>query len=347
MDATLKPGAVTDTVNVEARVATVDVENAAHPLTLSRQELDDLPTGRYMQSIGSYVPGAHLNVPDIGGSQQIEQNYISIHGNSATQDVYTLDGMVINTNYADGAIQQYIDNAAIQETTYQSSNISVEASGGGMLTNLVPRDGGNQFHTAVFLSGNGGTGLWQASNLTANTAARGLSQQDRTVKIEDFDGAFYGPIIKNKLWFTLTGRRQVTWNQAGSSVYPNGAPGIEDGYLYSGTYRMTYQMNPNNKFSAFIERNWKYKGHEILGGTYIPADPSVVLARSGINGPCITVPAVVVTEHSHAPRWCFRPAFRSTTSTTTTCISPASLFRRASIMPRRRWIRGMRGTGRG
>ena len=105
VDATLKPGAVTDTVTVESRVATVDVENASHNTNLTRSDMDDLPTGRYMQSIASYAPGAHLNLPDIGGSQQVEQNYISIHGNNSTQNSYVFDGMLINTTYSDGAIQ--------------------------------------------------------------------------------------------------------------------------------------------------------------------------------------------------------------------------------------------------
>jgi hypothetical protein len=276
VDATLKPGAVTDTVTVEARVATVDIENATHATTLTRTDMDDLPTGRYMQSIASYTPGAHLNLPDIGGSQQVEQNYISVHGNNPTQNSYVLDGMLANTTYLDGAIQNYIDNAAVQETTNQTSGITAETSGGGMLINLVPRDGGNTFHSDVFLSGSNGTGIWQADNLNANTTARSLAQQDKIVKIEDFDGNFSGPIIKNKLWFNLTGREQTTFTQAGDSVYPNGSPGIQDGHIYSGSFRLTYQFNPKNKFTGFYMRNWKYKGHEILdGGAIFPYNPAV------------------------------------------------------------------------
>jgi len=277
VDAALKVGSVGETVTVESRVATVDVENAANPKTLTRAEMDELPTGRYMQSIASYVPGAHLNLPDVGGSQQIEQNYISVHGVGSVHDSYYLDGMKVNTTYADGQIQQYIDNAAIQETTYQASGVTAEISGGGMFTNLVPRDGGNQFHFTFFGGLSGGSPFWQASNLDNKLIARGLTGQDKTVKIEDYDGAFSGPIIKDKLWFTMTGREQITFTQAGASQYPNGAPGIQDGYLYNGTFRLTYQMNPKNKFSAFYERNFKYKGHEILDGgqTYLPVDPSV------------------------------------------------------------------------
>jgi hypothetical protein len=277
VDAELKIGSVGETVTVEARVATVDTENVGHPTTLTRAEMDALPTGRYMQSIASYVPGAHLNLPDVGGSQQIEQNYISIHGLGSVHDSYYLDGMKVNTTYSDGQIQQYIDNAAIQETTYQGGGTGAEISSGGMFTNLVPRDGGNAFHFSFFGGFSGGSNFWQGNNLDSTTTARGLTGQDKTVKIQDFDGAFTGPIIRDKLWFAFTGRDQETLTQAGASVYPNGAPGIQDGYLYNGTFRLTYQKDSKNKFSAFWLRNWKYKGHEILDGgqTYLPVDPSV------------------------------------------------------------------------
>ena len=94
--------------------------------------MDALPTARYMQSIGSYVPGVHLNTPDIGGSQQTEQNYLSAHGNSYIHSTYLLDGMVINTNLIDGGVQNYVDNSMIQETTYSTSNFTAEVSSGGV-----------------------------------------------------------------------------------------------------------------------------------------------------------------------------------------------------------------------
>ena len=278
VDAELKVGTVGETVNVEARVATVDVENTAHPETLTRTDMDNLPTGRYMQSIASYVPGAHLNLPDIGGSQQIEQNYISVHGNNPTQDVYMYDGMLINTTYLDGAIQQYVDNETIAETTYQASNNTAEASGGGMFTNIVPKEGGNQFHGDLFAGGSGGSNFWQGDNVDKNLVLRGLGGQNKTLRVEDFDGSLGGPIKRDKLWFLITGRRQVTFFQAGNTVLPNGKAGVQDGYINSGSGRLTYQANAKNKISAFWLRDWKEKPTEIVDGGqegYVPADPSV------------------------------------------------------------------------
>src|SRR5258706_5355289 len=214
IDAELKVGSVGEAVTVEARVATVDIENVGHPVTLTRSDMDNLPTGRYMQAIGVEVPRAHLNLPDIGGPEQVEQNYLSVHGNGSTHDTYMLDGMKVNTTYPDGQIQQYIDKAAVQENTYLTSNVGANSSGGGMFTNLIPKDGGNQYHLQVFLGGSAGEGLWQADNIDRKLLARQLTQQDKTVKIEDFDGSFGGPIKTHKLWVMLTGREQGTFKQA-------------------------------------------------------------------------------------------------------------------------------------
>src|ERR1700675_4718107 len=67
VDADMRPGSVGQTVEVQALVATVDIENVAHPEVLTRADMDALPTARNRQSIGSYVPGVHLNTPDGAG----------------------------------------------------------------------------------------------------------------------------------------------------------------------------------------------------------------------------------------------------------------------------------------
>ena len=60
VDGEMKVGAVGETVNVEARVATVDVETVARPQVLTRNDMDALPTARNPQSMGSYTPGVPL-----------------------------------------------------------------------------------------------------------------------------------------------------------------------------------------------------------------------------------------------------------------------------------------------
>src|SRR6266705_3786167 len=208
VDAEMKVSAVEETVSVEAALATVDVENVAHPAVLSRTEMDAIPSARNMQSLGSYVPGVHLNTPDVAGSMQVQQTYITTHGNQSQDATYLLDGMLINSTIADGRAQNYIDNAIIQETTYQTSSVTAEVSGGGVYTNMVPKDGGNQFHTDSFFGWvNSG---FVGTNIDQKLMARGVTGQSAVNKIEDFDGSLGGPAKKDKLWFLLTGRKQIT-----------------------------------------------------------------------------------------------------------------------------------------
>ncbi len=282
VDGVMQIGAVGQTVEVQAQVATVDVENVAHPEVLSRTDMDSLPTARNMQSIGSYVPGVHLNAPDVGGYQQIEQTYMSAHGEPATRDTYLLDGMRVNTMQLDGLIQIYIDNELLSESTYQTSNVTAEVQGGGVYTNLVPKDGGNDFHGSLYLGYTPAQFVGNNVNqsLITRAQANGLSTfagQSAVNRIEDFDGSVSGPIIKDKLWFVLGGRKQLSFIQSAGSFYNNGAPGIERSYIYTGDLRLTWQINSKNKWSAMWIRDWKTKENDVVtdAGGYTDINPAV------------------------------------------------------------------------
>ena len=197
VDAALKPGSVGETITVDATIATVDIQNAAHPAVLSREDMDLVPSARNVQSLGSLVPGVHLNTPDVGGSMQVQQTYLTSHGNDTWHTMFNLDGININVTQNDGNIQAYIDNAIIQETTYQTSAIGAESNGGGVVVNMVPKEGGNAFNADIFLG-------WVpsklvGSNLTPAMVTRGVAGQSKVHQIQDLDGSIGGPILKNKL----------------------------------------------------------------------------------------------------------------------------------------------------
>jgi len=275
VDGLMQIGTIGQTVEVQAQVATVDVENVAHPEVLTRNDIDALPTARNPQSMGSYVPGVRLNAPDVGGSQQIEQTYLIAHGNPAARDTYMLDGMMVNTTQFDGTIQIYVDNALIQEVTYQTSNISLEVTGGGVFANFVPKDGGNELHGNLFLGYI--PSAFVGTNIDAALRARGLTGQSAVNKLQDFDGALGGPIKRDKLWFLLSGRKQLSFVQAANSFYLNGAPAIERSYMYNGALRLTYQINSKNKFAGMWTRDWKTKENDVVTGSggYSDVNPLV------------------------------------------------------------------------
>ena len=57
------------------------------------------------------TPCIRLTTPDVGGSQHMEQTYVQSHVSAAVATAVMLDGMYANSNYLDGLIQNYIDDA--------------------------------------------------------------------------------------------------------------------------------------------------------------------------------------------------------------------------------------------
>ena len=264
VDANMQVGSIGQTVEVQARVATVDVENVAHPEVLSRSEMDSVPTARNLQSVGSYIPSVHLNIPDVGGSQQIQQTYIATHGNPPEHDVILLDGMLVNTTQSDGQIQTYIENEMIQEFVYSTVSNPVESTAGGVYANLVPKDGGNTMHGEFF--GSFVPSAFVGTNLDSNLLARGIAQQSAITNVQDFDGSLGGPFIKDKLWYLLSGRKQQTYQQS-PLCSNNGSPCVDRSRIYTGHFRLTYQMNSKNKFSAMWMRDFKRTEDEAVTNT--------------------------------------------------------------------------------
>ena len=99
---------------------------------------------------------------------------------------------MVNGLDGDGAVQQYINNAFVQEMTYQTSGAGADVSPGGVRIDIVPRDGGNQFSGSFF--GAWSDGAWQSNNLTDDLRARGLRSVDRIEKVWDFNFGMGGPV---------------------------------------------------------------------------------------------------------------------------------------------------------
>ena len=284
-------GATGETVIVRDEVPVVDTANASNHQVLTRDVQDAIPVPRNMQAMGALSPGIQLRNgaganPDVGGSQQMEQTYLIGHGSLANQTTVLLDGLVINSGYLDGTIQNYVDNGIIQEATYQTSGVTADVAAGGVLVNQIPRDGSNTIHGDFFGSYTGQGSPWQANNLTQGLINRfntfGVRPSvNGIIHIQDFDNTVGGPIIKNKLWFLASYRYQSTFDTPAGVFNKDGTPGIEDQYIKQGVLRLSWQISSKDKFSATYDRIQKFKGHELSGLALTPSDREVSASRRG------------------------------------------------------------------
>src|SRR6266566_2329571 len=91
-----------------------------------------------------------------------------------------------------------------QEMTYQLSGNSADTEQGGMRINIIPRDGGNIYSGEMFA--NGANSSMQASNLTDKLKAQGLSSPSSISSMWDYNPLLHGPIMKDRMWFVMSGR---------------------------------------------------------------------------------------------------------------------------------------------
>ena len=137
LNAQLKVGTLEETVTVTGASPVVDVASAARVQTLDRETLDALPTGRSIFSMAQLVPGVNLNAPDVGGSRAMQQTYMSTRGLTSANNIVQVDGMMINGLDGDGAVQQYINNAFVQEISYPTAGAGADVSPGGVRVNVI------------------------------------------------------------------------------------------------------------------------------------------------------------------------------------------------------------------
>ena len=94
-------------------------------------------------------------------------------------------------------------------------------------------------------------------------AVPGLTAGNATDRIEDFTGGEGGPILKDRLWFYVSGRYYSVNNFIAQTFSKDGAQGIDDQFIKSVMARITWQISPRNKFSAYDDEVDKYRGHDM------------------------------------------------------------------------------------
>jgi hypothetical protein len=278
INADMRVGVLEETVTVTGESPVVDVSSTARVQVLTRETLDAVPTGRTIQGLAQLIVGVSLNVPDVGGSRAMQQTYMGTRGLTSANNIVQVDGLMVNGLDGDGAVQQYFNNAMVQEMTYQTSGAGAELSPGGVRMNIVPRDGGNQFSGSFFAGWTDGS--WQSKNFSDDLRARGLRAADKIDRIYDFNVGLGGPLVRNKLWFFGSARAwSVNAPIADTFYVPSGRTqadcqqgliaceqGIDDQKIKSALLRLTWQISPRNKLSAYFDEIDKFRGHGMNAG---------------------------------------------------------------------------------
>jgi hypothetical protein len=282
VNAELAVGNVAETVTVSGATPVVDTQNVSQQIVLSRSVTENLPLGSGIKNYATMVAGAVYaggsSNQDVGGNKgEYSQNFL-IHGGRGNDFQQLRDGMFFGTLVAAGNWMTSLNPATVAETTVITSSGGAELESGGVLVNVVPRDGGNTF--AGTFNGNFTRPGLQSDNLTAELQARQITTAPSLKVRYDAGGGFGGPIAKDKLWFFVSSRSWRT-SQYYPGNYFNKTPGTlfytpdlsrpayDDSYYKEVRGRATFQPTSKDKINASFGNEWNCDcaSTAILGNT--------------------------------------------------------------------------------
>lgn len=206
VDVALEPGAVSETVTVEADALEVKLVGGEMSGLITGAQVRELPlNGRNFLQLATLMPGVSapdfLNVKDkglLGGSD------LSISGGSVTANLWTVDGANNNDVGSNRTILIYPSTDAIEEFKILRNSYGAEyGQSGGAQISIVTRAGTNSYTGGVF---------YQGRNDALNEKSYFLEKADKEkeeLKRHDFGWHFGGPIIKDKLHFFVN----QEWNR--------------------------------------------------------------------------------------------------------------------------------------
>src|SRR5437867_12006735 len=278
INAEMTVGAVEETITVAAESPVVDSQTNFKAQVLPREVLDRVPTAHTIQSAGQLVVGVQMDVPDVGGSRAMQQTYFFVHGAGTSQTSVLMDGMIMNGLQADGAVQSYMNDAGAEQMVFQTGGGTADSPTGGLKLNVAPKEGGNSFHGSLF-AGFESNSL-QSNNLSPSLASLGVRGVDQIGTYRDVDVTLGGPIKKDKLWFFGSSRFFTVNKPVANSFYiPAGRTyadclnavvacqqAINDQSINSVLLRLTWQVSPRNKLSAYMDRLFKSRDHDVVPG---------------------------------------------------------------------------------
>jgi hypothetical protein len=192
VDVTMKVGALSEVVEVNAQATVVNTQDAVLRNVVDTKRMVDLPlNGRNALQLVVLTPGVLPVRQDVGGSfQPADQVSVSVSGSRSNGLNYILDGGDNMDTYRSVA-NAFPNPDLLQEFSVQTNSYSAEFGGrAGGVVNAVTKSGTNEFH---------GTGFEFLRNYKLN-ARNFFAPTHDGLKRNQYGGTFGGPVWIPKVY---------------------------------------------------------------------------------------------------------------------------------------------------
>ena len=293
IDIEMRVGSLEETLTVTGESPIVDVQSIKQQRVIDDEAIHSIPGQRSYHNLVVLVPGLSVgNTQNVGGINGPAPLNVGGHGGANSEGRFNVDGLGVNGSSGGGTL--YVtDTQNVSEVSIDITGGLGEAEAGGPVINVVPKTGGNTFSGSLFVDG--ANGSLQGSNFDDDLVAAGLREPGKLDKLWDLNGALGGPIMKDKLWFYLTGRYQRTDRYVAGMYYNKNAgnpnswiydpdysrQAISDGLWHGTTLRTTWQMSQRQKLNLF----WDEQGmcRNCTGGGSATTSPEAQDGSQNIN----------------------------------------------------------------
>ncbi len=202
--------AIAETITVTTESPLLDERKISTGSTISKTELEKIPTSRDPWAVLSQVPQVLTDRINVGGNESGQQsNYVG-PGSNGDQSVWAVDGVVITDVGALGSSPTYYDFDSFQEMQVTTGGTDTSLATGGVTLNMVTKRGTNEWKgSARYLTDKDS---WESQtsfdtkNLAAagpenkNTAQAPFKNGNHIVEVDDYGAEVGGPIVKDHLW---------------------------------------------------------------------------------------------------------------------------------------------------
>lgn len=249
VDASLKVGGLSESVEVKGEAPVVDVTSSSTQNSLSQDLLYNMPIrqGNAATNMLNFAPG--INAQSAYG------------GDGGSANGLLIDG-VDTRDPSGGTAWTFFNFNIVEEMEIVGVGAPAEyGSFTGAVVNTITKTGGNRFGGLFDFT-------WTNSSLAGNNTDAALLKINpalgasaKTNKFTDFTTQFSGPLIPNKLFFFASAQRYHL-NQD-----PAGPATVRDEVSPRLNFKLNYQPSSSNNFMAHIQ----YDAYNIIGRTGVSA----------------------------------------------------------------------------
>jgi Carboxypeptidase regulatory-like domain len=274
---TLNPS-VAQTITVTAEAPLLDVRKAGTGATMTRVELDQVPSGRDPWVILQQTPGVLMDRINVGGNESGQQSSYIGKGSTGDQSTWNVDGVNITDVGALGSSPTYYDFDSFEEMQVTTGGTDVRIQTPGVQLNMVTKRGTNDLRGSAryFTTKN----EWQSDPTVPfeaelvrdshGTVLRGyLEFVNEIENIDDYGVEAGGPILRDRLWM-WGAYSQQNIDLLSATLLTNGVRFVDATELETFNGKLNAQFGEANSFSFAAMLGNKIKIGRNVGPTRAP-----------------------------------------------------------------------------